>query len=191
MGLKKTSRLLALVLVTLLFSRTGTITADPGHEITKACRVNIKTLNEAVEKYLKDGHGNLPRWAPYKDMQTMVLSKYIDKKPVPPTLDCEYFFVGMNPENYDWYCNIHGVLGGNRSITFRYHEFEFKAFINDKYLEVAKYKSHVDNVIRWCSYSPTLMESIKFSYSRNPLTTVLITAFGLFAAYFVYRNIFE
>ncbi len=164
---------------------------EPGFEITKACRANLTMLNEATAKYVKDGNTQLPTWDKFDNMFTMCLgTKYVPKKPIPPTPDCEYFFVCKNLDNFDWYCNIHGVIGGDKRYTFRYHEYQFTAQVNTKYLTISKYKTHDENLLRWCGYVPTLMEDIKYQYARNPFTTMVIVGFGLMFVWFVYRNIF-
>jgi len=164
---------------------------EPGFEMTKACRANLAMLNKATAQYIKDGHGNLPTWGRLKEVYMMCLTtKYLPKLPDLPTPDCAYFLVYSSGENFDWYCDLHGLIGGDKTYTFRYHEFQIQARANSKYYSIGKYKTHDDNLLRWCGYVPTLTEDIKYHYSRNPFSTVVFVILGLFAAWFVYRNVF-
>ncbi|NLI77397.1 MAG: hypothetical protein GX442_13270 [Candidatus Riflebacteria bacterium] len=185
---------LAPFLAVLLFAGALAVPArgvEPGFEIIKACRANLTMLNEATAQYIKDGNTQLPTWDKFQNVYTMCLStKYIPVKPVSPTADCEYFLVCKNLENFDWYCNLHGLIGGDKTYTFRYHEYQVTARINTKYLTIGKYKSHADNLLRWCGYAPTLMEDVKYHYARNPFSTLVIVGIGLLFVFFVYRNVF-
>lgn len=165
--------------------------ADPGYELAKACRSNLATLREATEKCIESGVKEFPTWAKFRDVRTMILtSRFLAKDPKPPTLDCEYFLIFKDPKNFDWYCNLHGLVGGDQSTTFRYHEFQFTAYTSSKYLGNPKYKTHADNLLRWASYEPTAVENFKYHYARNPMTTLIIAGIGLFFCLYIFRNIF-
>ena len=164
---------------------------DPGFELAKSCRAHLTVLNAATKKCIADGTMGFPTWDTFEHVYTMLLStKYVPQKPTKPTPDCEYFIVFMNVNNYDWYCNLHGVESGDRSITIRYHEYSFPSKVNSKYMSIPKYKSHYDNIVRWVGYTPTLWEDVKYRYTRNPLTTIIYVIFGVLAAYFTYKNIY-
>ncbi|MBI3037592.1 hypothetical protein HYY75_00880 [bacterium] len=165
--------------------------ADASFEIALACKSNLKMLREGLSNYINEGSKDLPTWDTFEHVFNMALtSKYIPKKPVPPTLDCKYFLVYKSPEIFDWYCSIHGVISGDKSITFRYHEFEFKGIISSKYLGVPQYKTHADELERWIGYSPTLVESIKFNFEKNPTSTLIKVGLGLIFLIFIYKKIF-
>lgn len=165
--------------------------ADPGFEKNRDCRANLKMLTEALDKFFRENQQDLPLWAEFEQIYTMVLtSKYVPKRPVPPLPDCAYFLMYKSPKDFSWYCNLHGMTSGDQSVSFRYHEYRFTAFVQSKYLTHPKYKSHNDELIRWTSYSPTLMENLKFQYSRNPTTTIVLILFGLAVVWFLMRNLF-
>ena len=162
-----------------------------GHTITRDCRKNMKEMKEAIEAYMAAGNQNVPTWDSFEHIYTMLLScKFMKKKPKPPTPDCEYFFIYKDKAHYDWYCSLHGTLSGDKSQTFRYHEFEITAKTSSIYKGNKKYDQHVKNLVRWGSYSPTLMENVIFHYRRNPTITLIIVIVGLACVYFVYKNIF-
>jgi hypothetical protein len=165
--------------------------ADPGFDITQKCRKNIKAVNEAIKAYLADGKTGIPSWDTLENIQTMLLStKYLKDTPVGPTPDCTYFLVFQGPEIFDSYCDVHGLLDGDQSITFRYREFQFSAKVNSRYFNVAKYKSHHERLMSRVGYSPTLMENIKFHYRKNPFTTGVFVVVGVLFVWFIYRNVF-
>lgn len=165
--------------------------ADPGYELAKACRANLTMLREATEKCLKSGFKEFPTWGKMEDIRTMILTgRFLQKQPQPPTLDCEYFLIFKDPTSFDWYCNLHGLVGGDTSTTFRYHEFQFTTYTSSKYMNNAKYKTHADNLLRWASYDPTAVENFKYHYARNPMTTLLIAGFALLFVIYIFKSIF-
>lgn len=165
--------------------------ADPGYELAKACRSNLTMLREATEKSIESGVKEFPTWAKLQDIRTMILtSRFLPRAPKPPTLDCEYYLIYKDPKNFDWYCNLHGLIGGDQSTTFRYHEYQFTAYTSSKYMGNSKYKTHADNLLRWASYEPTAVENFKYHYARNPMTTLIIAGIGLFFCLYIFRNIF-
>lgn len=176
----------------LMFARLcASEAADPGYELAKACRSNLNMLREATEKCIKSGVTEFPTWAKLQDVRTMLLtSRFLPQQPKPPTLDCEYYLVFKDPQNFDWYCNLHGLVGGDQSTTFRYHEFQFTAYTSSKYMGNPKYKTHADNLLRWVSYEPTVVESFKYHYARNPMTTLIIAGIGLLFCLYIFKNIF-
>ncbi len=165
--------------------------ADPSFEKNRECRANIKMLNEATEKFFQENQQELPLWADFEQVYTMVLTtKYVPKKPVPPLPDCGYFLMYRNPKDFSWYCNLHGMNSGDESISFRYHEYRFTAHVQTKYLTHPKYKSHYDELNRWTSYSPTLVENLKFHYNRNPSSTIVLVLIAVAVLWFLVRNLF-
>ncbi|HOY68769.1 MAG TPA: hypothetical protein PLP29_17965 [Candidatus Ozemobacteraceae bacterium] len=182
---------LALSLVFFLFPHPSLDAAEPGFELAKTCRANLGKLREAVDNAIKAGTTQFPTWGKMQDVYTMILTnKYLPEQPKPPTADCEYYLVFKDPSNFDWYCNLHGLIGGDSSVTFRYHEFQFTAYTNSKFMNIPKYKTHADNLLRWVAYEPTLIESFKYHYARNPMTTLLMAVGALLFVLFIWRNIF-
>ncbi len=166
---------------------------DLGFEIVKSCRKNMIMLREGTEKCIKETHPEIPiDVTPFDQVYTMVLTgKYIPQKPGSPTIDCKYSLVYKSPDNWDWFCAIHGVINGNETLTIPYHEFEFTVPFNTNFLEMKKYKSHFDNVMNWTMYSRTLNEAIKFHYRKNPTTTLIMVIVGAAFVWYVYRSIFD
>ncbi|HEY9070736.1 MAG TPA: hypothetical protein VIV61_10815 [Candidatus Ozemobacteraceae bacterium] len=182
---------LSLCMAILLFPLQPVKAAEPGFELAKACRANLARLREATEKAIKAGITQFPMWGKMQDVYTMILTnKYLPERPQPPTADCEYFMVFKDPTTYDWYCNLHGLIGGDSSVTFRYHEYQFTAYTNSKFMNIPKYKTHADNLLRWVAYDPTLIESFKYHYARNPMTTLLMGCGALLFVLFIWRNLF-
>jgi len=164
---------------------------DPSFEMNRLCRSNIKMLNDATAKFFSENQQDLPLWADFNQVYTMILTtKYVPTKPVPPLPDCGYYLMYRNPKDFSWYCNLHGMNAGDESISFRYHEYRFTAYVQTKFLTHPKYKSHYDELNRWTSYSPTLMENMKFQYNRNPTSTIVMGIIGLGVLWFLYRNLF-
>lgn len=165
---------------------------DTGKLLTNQCRTNLKMLNEATAKFLRENDSALPAWSPYKNAKDMLLEiKYLPKDPVPPTKDCEYFLVSLSTNDYQWYCNIHGTLEGDKSVTFNYHEHKFIAKTNSRYQIIRKYDDHVTNLLRWTEYKPTAKEKLIYQYNKNPTTTILIVVIGCIALIFIYKNVFQ
>jgi len=167
--------------------------ADPSYEKTNACRNNLKNLKGALEKALKARSDlELPKWGPMEDVFNLALAgTHLPQKPVGPTLDCRYFLVCKNRQTWDWLCDLHGTLDGGESLTFRYHEFQFTAKVNRQYEDVVQYKQHLERMRSWLSYSPSVMESLKFRYQQNPTTAVILAVLGVVVILFIYRNVFE
>jgi len=181
-----------LMMLMILAGSCATEAADPGYELAKMCRANLSKLREATDKCLKSGITQFSPWGRMEDIYMMILTnKFLPERPKPPTLDCEYYMVFKDPDNFDWYCNLHGLVGGDSSVTFRYHEFQFTAYTSSKYMNISKYKTHADNLLRWVSYEPTLAENFKYHYARNPMTTMLMAGLALLFIWFIWRNIFD
>lgn len=168
------------------------VAREPGFELVIECRKNLRLLKEATQKYLDDGNVMLPAWDSFANVKGIILTmKYLPQDPVKPTEDCEYFIIrNQDSDQFDWYCDLHGLLEGDRTITFRYHEYQFSSKVNTIYMSEPKYKVHADNLLRRVNYSPTLVENIKFRYRKSPTTTIIIVIVGLWAGYFALRNFF-
>ncbi|MEW6712367.1 MAG: hypothetical protein AB1403_21285 [Candidatus Riflebacteria bacterium] len=186
--MKKLHLMLAFCLLAVFSA--GVHAIDTGKLLTNQCRANLKMLNEATEKFLKENESSLPAWSPYKSVKDMLLEiKYLPKDPEPPTKDCKYFLVSMSSHDYQWYCDVHGLIDGDKSITFDYHEHKFTAKTSSRYMNVKKYKDHVQNLLRWTEYKPTPTEKLKYQYNKNPTTTIALVVFGVIALFLIYRNV--
>lgn len=165
---------------------------DTGKLLTNKCRANLKMLNEAVNKYVEEKDTGLPAWSPYDNVKTMLLEiKYLPKDPIPPTKDCKYYLVSLTSKDHQWYCDIHGMLEGDQTITFNYHEHKIMAKTNSRYLNVKKYKDHTKDLLRWTEYNPTPTEKLRYQYNKDPLTTVVMMVLGVFLVIFIYKNVFQ
>lgn len=184
---------LPVLLIVMLLAVAGSAwAADTGKLLTNKCRANLKYLNEATEKFLKENDSSLPAWSPYRSVKDMLLEmKYLPTDPVGPTKDCEYFLVSLNSNDFQWYCNVHGTLEGDKSVTFNYHEHKFTAKVTSRYEVVQKYKEHSANLLRWTEYIPTPKEKLLYQYNKNPVTTILIMVAGLVILFVVYRTVFQ
>lgn len=181
----------ALIALMILAGLCVSEAADPGYEIARACRANLNMLRDATEKRIQSGFTEFPTWAKMSDIRTMILTgRYLPAEIIPPTLDCEYFLVFKNPKTFDWYCNLHGLVGGDGSTTFRYHAYQFTAYTSSKYMNISKYKTHTDNIIGWASYEPTAVENFRYHYARNPMTTLLLTGLGIFTCLYILKSLF-
>lgn len=165
---------------------------DTGKLLTNQCRANLKMLNDATAKFVSENESALPAWSPYKNIKDMLFEiKYLPKDPVPPTKDCKYFFLSLSRNDYQWYCDLHGTIDGDKSITFDYHEHKIIAKTNSRYDHIKKYKDHVQNLLRWTDYRPTPTEKLKYQYNKNPTTTVVIMIVGIIILFFIYKNVFQ
>jgi hypothetical protein len=185
-------------LLTLLFM-VGLILGSPvaraedtGKLITNKCRANLKYLNDAVEKFVEENDSALPAWSPYSNVKTMLLElKYLPRDPEPPTKNCKYYLVSLSRNDFQWYCDIHGTLEGDQTVTFNYHEHKFIAKTNSKYKNIKKYDDHTKELLRWTDYHPTPMEKLKYHYNKNPLTTIIMMVGGVFILIFVIKNVYQ
>ncbi len=192
MKLFKQAIAIVFAVVFIAFSTSTAFAIDTGKEITQECRANLKMLNEATEKYLKETGKNIPRWSDYDNAKTMYLgTQYLPKPPVPPTKDCKYFLVALSSDNFQWYCDLHGVLDGDKTITFKYHEHRLMAKTNSSFKVVEKYELHTRELLRWTQYSPTLKEKLMYQYNKNPITTCIGIFMGLMVVLFLYKNLFH
>ncbi|GAB4270731.1 MAG: hypothetical protein Kow0029_07770 [Candidatus Rifleibacteriota bacterium] len=180
------------LLIFLLMLSAHASAEDTGKLITNKCRANLKMLNEAVKKFVAENDSSLPAWSTYKNVKDMLLEiKYLPHDPVPPTKDCKYYLVAPSRHDFQWYCDIHGMLEGDKTITFNYHEHKITAKTNSRYLNIKKYADHTKDLLRWTEYNPTPMEKLKYHYNKNPMTTILLLIFGVLVIFFIYKNVFQ
>ena len=186
--MKKT--VLLLIWVFLCLAAHDLRAEDTGKLINNKCRANLKMLNEATAKFLAENDSGLPSWANHQTVtMSLVDRKYFAEELVPPTRDCKYYLVAVSREDYQWYCDLHGVLDGEKTVTFMYHEHRLMGKTTVRYGNIEKYRDHVKDMLRWTEYNPTPVEKLKYQYNMNPLTTVLLAIGGAFLLIFVYRNI--
>ncbi len=186
--MKKT--LLLLLLVFMCLTTHDLRAEDTGKVINNRCRANLKMLNEATAKFLAENDSGLPSWANHQTVtMSLIDRKYFAEQLVPPTRDCKYYLVAVSREDYQWYCDLHGVLEGEKTVTFMYHEHRLMGKTTSRYANIEKYREHVKDMLRWTEYSPTPMEKLKYQYNMNPLTTILLAIGGVGLLIFVYRNI--
>lgn len=163
---------------------------DTGKIINNQCRANLKTLNEGTAKFLSENDSGLPSWTNYQTIfSSLIDPRYFSAKPEPPTRDCKYNLVAISRDDYQWYCDLHGVLNGEKTVTFMYHEHRLMGKTTNRYQNIEKYREHVKDLLRWTEYRPTPMEKLKFHYNMNPLSTIIFSIGGLMLLIFVYRNI--
>ena len=183
-----------IVLLTLCFLSVFLISyaKDESKILTAKCRSNIEALNAATSKFIKDHPGTgLPTWSTYDNMKTMILGvKYLPKDPVPPTKDCEYCFVSLGPNNFQWYCNLHGVIRGSKEVSFYYHQYRFTARIDPEYKMVKSYQKHIKSLYEWTEYYPTIYERFQYKYNQNPISTIATLCFAGIVIIFIYKNVF-
>ena len=185
--------LTAILLLAGLLIATGAsslMAADTGKLITNQCRQNLKTLNETTAKFVKDTNEHLPPWARYDTVKSSLMSfDYLPKDPVPPTPDCKYFLISNSREDFQWYCSLHGVLDGEKTITFQYHEHRIMAKTTQRYMTNKRYQDHNSDLLRCTEYTPTPVERFKYHYNMNPLSTILIMSGIVLVIFVVYRSL--
>ena len=168
--------------------------ANKGYALTRDCRQNIRMLSEALKKFVADNpRAEIPHneIVQFQQMFTMILTKkYVPEMPVPPTGDCGYSLIYKGPDNFRWFCSLHGTESGDLRITFPYHEFEFTAYFEKSYMTISKYQKHYDEIMRWTGYNRTLREAVAYHYSRNPTTTIALVVLGIVFVLFTAKSLF-
>lgn len=183
--------LLLFLLLPLIFCIQPLLAEDTGKAITHQCRQNLKMLNDGTAKFLKENESGIPAWGKYETIKTSLIDyNYFPKDPEPPTPDCRYYLVSVSRDDFQWYCDLHGVLEGDKTVTFRYHEHKLMAKTSTRYENIPKYKDHIKDLLRWTEYDPTPVEKLKFYYNMNPTTTLILAIGGLFLLIFLYKNVF-
>lgn len=187
--LKKSLVLITLISMFMFLNLSVTHAEDTGKLINNKCRANLKMLNEGTAKFLAENDSGLPFWSNYDTvLASLIDSKYFAGKPELPTRDCKYYLVSVSREDYQWYCDLHGVLEGEKTITFRYHEHRLMGKTTSRYSNIEKYRDHVKDLLRWTEYTPTPVEKLKYHYNMNPASTILLGIFALFILFVIYRN---
>lgn len=177
--------ILVLALPTASFCRDG------GRELTNACRSNLEKLNKITATYIEN-HPNqiLPPWSNMDTFITMIVGpEYLERPPETPTAHCGYNLVFLNRQQFDWYCDLHGVLEGDRRLTIPYHEFEIHAFTDSRYETIRNYQEHTRDLLRWTQYRRSPIEMLKYHYNRSPTATIVISSIGLLIFIYVYRQL--
>jgi len=189
--LKKHLIFTILMAVLLFVAGTSSVmAADTGKVITNQCRQNLKMLNEITQKFVERTNEHLPPWANYATVKSSLLN-YDDlpQDPVAPTPDCKYNLISNSREDFQWYCNLHGVLDGEKTITILYHEHQIMAKTASRYMNNKRYKDHNSDLLRWTEYAPTPGERFKYHYNMNPLSTILVMCGVLLILIIVYRSL--
>ncbi|MGM0600059.1 MAG: hypothetical protein ACQETH_09620 [Candidatus Rifleibacteriota bacterium] len=189
--MKRLRYLIPVIILLMITAHSALFAVDTGKVFAGKCRDNLKYLNDAVQKFVNENDTSLPAWSTYENVKTMLLGlEYLPRDPVPPTKDCKYFLVSNSRDDFQWYCALHGVLDGDKTISFHYHEHRTVAKTSSRYMKIEKYKDHTKDLLRWTNYYPTPMERLKYQYNKNPLTTVIIVVFAVLVLFFIYRNLF-
>jgi len=185
--------LIAIILLAgfMITTSSSTVTAaDTGKLITNQCRQNLKMLNETTQKFVKDTGEQLPPWAGYETVKNNLMNlDYLPKDPIGPTPDCKYVLVSNSREDFQWLCNLHGVLEVEKTVTFQYHEHQIMAKTTARYMSDKRYKNHTSELLRWTEYTPTPLERFKYHYNMNPLSTILVMSGVLVVLIIVYRTL--
>lgn len=163
-----------------------------GQTINMKCRENLRMLNEATANYINETRTPaLPPWTTFENAKNMLLGlDYLPKDPEPPTENCKYFLVSSDLRDFQWYCNLHGVLEGDKTISFRYQEHQLQARTNSKYNHIKNYQQHTQNLLRWTEYHPSPMENLKYYYNSSPVTTIITVTIAFLLLVYFYRRIF-
>lgn len=174
----------------MYFFASAAFAVDTGKVITNECRKNLKWLNELTERFIKETNGRIPQWDSYQALKKkFITSDYLPNDPKPPTTDCKYYLVSNDPNDFQWYCRLHGVLEGDKTLVFRYKEHRIMAKTSSQYMSREQYKTDTLELLRRTNYTPRPMEWIKYHYNMNPITTglTLVACIGLFL--FLYRSL--
>lgn len=188
----KTKLTTAVLLACLLLAvgASSLMATDTGKVINNRCRQNLKMLNEITARFVREKGEPLPPWARYQTVKTSLMDyDYLPKDPEAPTPDCKYFLISNSNNDFQWYCSLHGVLDGEKTITFQYHEHRLMAKTTERYLNNERYKDHVSDLLRWTEYRPTPVEQFKYQYNMNPLSTILILAGIVLLIFIVWRSL--
>lgn len=183
-----------LIAIAALFIVNSLFAANTGKEINNKCRTNLKLLNTGTAEMLKKNRIDLPKWATYKQATSSFLDpdKYLEGKKIEgPTPDCQYFLVSLSGNDYQWLCNLHGVLDGDKTVSFRYREHQLQGKTAEKYMINDNYKEHVQNLLHWTEYTPTPKEAFLYQYNMNPITTTVITIAIVVISFLTLKTFFK
>lgn len=185
------NNLLLLFIALILLNSATAFAENTGRIINNKCISNLKNLNQATKKMLENHSYELPRWrafeAFYKDTS---LHEHLEEKPSSPTVDCRYFLVSLSKNDYQWCCDLHGVMSGDQTVSFMYHEHASVGRINSKYEQIEEYNGHVKTMLHWTNYRQTFTEYLKYNYNMNPITTILVIIGVGVVGIIVYRTIY-
>lgn len=190
--MNKTTVGLSLVF-TLLFSAMS-FAANVGREINNKCRQNLKLLNTGTEKLVKATSYNLPKWCTYKQAIKDFLypDKYLEGKTiVGPTPDCDYYLVCNDKGEYQWLCYLHGVIDGEKTLSFRYHEHQLQGKTTTKFMNIEEYKKHAQSMLHWTEYTPTPKEFFIYHYNMNPIVTTVLAVFLVLLSIYLVKSFFN
>ena len=119
-------KILLIAIATVLLFANSVYAVNTGKEINNKCRSNLKLLNAGTAAMLKNNTKyDLPKWLTLAQATNSFLDpeKYLENKKIEgPTPDCQYFLVSLNNDEYQWLCNLHGVIDGDKTVSFRYRE---------------------------------------------------------------------
>ena len=177
-----------------VFLTAAVFSANVGREINSKCRQNLKLLNAGTEKLIKSTSCNLPKWGTYKQAIKDFLypDKYLENKTiVGPTPDCEYYMVSNDKGEYDWLCYLHGVLEGDKTMSFRYHEHQLQGKTTSKFMTNEEYKKHVQSMLHWTEYTPTPKEFFIYHYNMNPIVTTVLSIFIVLLSIYLIKSFFN
>lgn len=179
-------------MIAVLMTTVTAMAQTTGQTINLKCRENLRMLNEATASYISGTRSPvLPSWTTYDNAKNMLLGmEYLPKDPEPPTENCKYFLVSSDLKNYQWYCSLHGVLEGDKTISFRYQEHKLQARTSSKFDGIRNYKLHTQDLLRWTEYRPSPMENLKYYYNSSPVTTIVIVIMAFLLLVYFYRQIF-
>lgn len=188
-------KILLIAIATVLLFANSVYAVNTGKEINNKCRSNLKLLNAGTAAMLKNNTKyDLPKWLTLAQATNSFLDpeKYLENKKIEgPTPDCQYFLVSLNNDEYQWLCNLHGVIDGDKTVSFRYREHQLQGKTAEKYMVNESYKEHVQNLLHWTEYTPTPVEAFKYQYNMNPITTTIISIIVLVVAVFTLKTFFK
>ena len=183
-----------LSLVFALLISVMSFAANVGREINNKCRQNLKLLNTGTEKMIKATSYSLPKWTTYKQAIKDFLypDKYLEGKSiVGPTPDCDYYLVSDDKNEFQWLCYLHGVLEGDKTMSFRYHEHQLQGKTTTKFINNEEYKKHVQSMLHWTEYTPTPKEFIIYHYNMNPIVTTVTCIFFIALSIYLVKSFFN
>ena len=183
-----------IILILVLFSSIS-FAANPSKEINSKCRKNIRLLNTGTALAIKQNSNiNIPKWGSLKQ----ALSTFLDKEKhlegkeiVGPTPDCEYYIVSLSKDDYQWLCNLHGVIDGEHSVSLQYHEYLLQGKTCKKYESNENYKKHLKDMIRWTEYTLTPKEFFMFHYNQNPIVTTVLSIILVVVSFILLKSFFK
>ena len=173
-----------------IFISSTIYAGDTGKQINVMCRNNLKMLNQGTKELLSNEKIIMHPWTSYEDfIKKASLEKYIKETPKSPTIDCNYFLVNKG-NNFQWCCSLHGVVDGNKTITFKYHEYELMAKTNSEFESIPEYSKHEKDILGWLDYSRSPKEMLIFNFNANPIVTTIFCIIVLFITLFLIKTIY-